>query len=147
MQSFALNHERLACLYALLGKFENAVAEETKARVLSGGEPEDVIAGMNRVRQAAVSGGARGYWSAELKLSEEPRQPPKGYSLPYRRAMVYAHLGKADEALANLQRAYHDRETQMTELAVEPSFDALRDGPRFIQLEQRIGLATGTVVH
>jgi tetratricopeptide (TPR) repeat protein len=145
--NFAVNHERLACLYALLGKFEEAVAEETKARVLSGEEPNAVVASINRLRQAIVAGGARGYWSAELKLSEGPRQPPEGYSLPYGRAMVYAHLGKTNEALANLERAYLDLETQMTELAVEPNFDALRADPRFIELERRIGLGTAVVVH
>ncbi len=145
--NFALNHERLACLYALLGKFEDAAAEETKARVLSGEEPAAVVAEMNRVRQAVAAHGAHGYWSAELQLSEQPRQPPEGYSLPYGRAMVYAHLGQADEALANLERAYQDRETQMTELAVEPNFDALRVNPRFVELERRIGLPTGAVVH
>ena len=145
--NFALNHQRLACLYALLGKFEDAVAEETKARVLSGAKAEDVVASMSQVRQAVVAAGAMGYWSAELKLSEGPMQPPEGYSLPYGRAMVYAHLGKIDEALANLERAYLDRETQMTELAVEPNFDALRADPRFIDLGRRIGLGTGTVAH
>ncbi|MBV9267332.1 MAG: winged helix-turn-helix domain-containing protein [Acidobacteriaceae bacterium] len=145
--NFAVNHQRLACLYALLGKFEDAVAEETKARVLSGEKAEDVVAGMNRVRQAAAAAGATGYWSAELKLSEEPRQPPEGYSLPYGRAMVYAHLGKTQEALANLERAYRDRETQMTELAVEPNFDALRADSRFIELERRMGLVSEAVVH
>ncbi|MBV9301787.1 MAG: winged helix-turn-helix domain-containing protein [Acidobacteriaceae bacterium] len=140
--NFPVNRERLACLYALLGKFEDAIAEETKARVLSGEKAEDVVAGMNRVRQAVVARGAVGYWSAELELSEGPQQPPEGYSLPYGRAMVYAHLGKTHEALADLERAYLDREAQITELAVEPNFDALRGDPCFIELERRIGLET-----
>ena len=144
--NFAVNHQRLACLYALLGNFDDAIAEETKARVLSGEEPENAVANMNRVRQAVLARGAKGYWSAELKLSEAPRQPPEGYALPYGRAMVYAHLGQTNEALANLERAYLARETQMTELAVEPNFDALRGDPRFVELERQIGLGTETVV-
>ncbi|MBV8811876.1 MAG: winged helix-turn-helix domain-containing protein [Acidobacteriaceae bacterium] len=142
--NFAMNHQRLACLYALLGKFEDAIEEETKTRVLSGERAEDVVASMKKLRQAVVAAGITGYWTVELQLCEEK---PEAYSYPYGRAMVYAHLGRRTEALANLERAYLDRDEQMTEIAVEPNFDALRADPRFIQLERRIGLGTVGVVH
>ena len=138
--NFALNHERLAQLYALLGRYDEAAEEETNARVLSGEKPQEVVAKMTALRQAAASRGANGYWQTELLLSNEAEQPPEGYSRPFGLAMIYAHLGKNEEALSNLESAYNSRDTQMTELAVEPNFDAVRADPRFTDLERRVGL-------
>ncbi|MGA8026435.1 MAG: winged helix-turn-helix domain-containing protein [Bryobacteraceae bacterium] len=138
--NFALNHERVAQLNALLGKFDPAITEETNARLLSGEKPQDVVADMSTLRRAVAAQGPRGYWETELHLLAGEQQPPEAYSRPFGLAIVYAHLGQTDKALVNLEIAYRERDTQITELAVEPQFDALRTDPRFADLERRIGI-------
>jgi TolB-like protein len=138
--NFALNHQRLAQLYALLAKYENAIAEETKARMLAGEKPQWVLTKMDIVRRAVTARGAKGYWEAELELSREGQSPPESYSRPFGLAMIYSHLEDKDRAFANLEIACAERDTQMTEIAIEPHFDPLRSDPRFADLERRVGI-------
>ena len=137
---FPLNHERSAQLYAILGRYEEAIAEETTARVLVGEKQQDVLAKMNTVRRALAAKGERGYWEEQLRLAQDPQNPPEAYVRPYGLAIIYSHLGEKARAFENLENALAERDTQMTELAIEPQFDALRSDPRFVELERRIGL-------
>lgn len=137
--NFALNHERLAQLYALLGKYEDAIGEETKARLLAGEKPQEVLAKMNRLRQVFTIKGAQGYWEEQLRLSREKINPPEGYDRPFGNAILHAYLGDKDSALADLEIAYRQRDTQITELGIDPQFDSLRTDPRFTDLERRVG--------
>ena len=59
---------------------------------------------------------------------------------PYNIALVYNGLGKRDEALAWLERAYAQRASGIVFLKVEPKWNDLRDDPRFQDLLRRIGL-------
>ena len=138
--NFAVNHERLAQLYALLARFDDAIAEETKARMLAGEKPQSVLEKMNLLRGALATRGAQGYWEGELRLALGEPNPPEAYVRPYGLAMIYGRLGDKDKAFANLEIAYGDRDTQMTELAIEPQFDPLRSDPRFVSLLQRMGI-------
>ena len=138
--SFALNHERLAHLYAMLGKFDEAIAEEGKARGLSGESSAAISEKMERLGQASRSNGAQGYWKAELELSKNAQNPPEAYTGPLGLAIIYCHLGNKESAFANLEAAYDQRDEEITNLAVEPQFDLLRSDPRFGDLEKRIGL-------
>jgi tetratricopeptide (TPR) repeat protein len=54
-------------------------------------------------------------------------------------ATVYASLGEKENALQWLERAYQDRSTNLSFLAQDPSFDALREDSRFAALVARIG--------
>lgn len=136
--NFALNHERLAQLYALLGKYPEAIAEETKARMLAGENLENVLAKMDGLRRATT--GAQGYWKGELQLSQAQPNPPEFYARAYGRAIIYSHLGDKDQAFSNLEIAFEQHDTQITELGVEPQFDPLRSDPRFRDLEKRMGI-------
>jgi DNA-binding winged helix-turn-helix (wHTH) protein/TolB-like protein/tetratricopeptide (TPR) repeat protein len=53
-------------------------------------------------------------------------------------ATVCASLGDHDAALQWLERAFVDRSTNIPMLPFDPSFDAMRDDPRFIALVERI---------
>lgn len=139
--NFALNHERLAQLYASLNKYGEAIAEESKARLMSGENPREVLAKMARLRRAFTNNGALGYWKQQLELLREKPNPPEDYDRPFGLAMVYAQLDEKDKAISNLEIAYQQRDPQMTELAVDPQFDTLRTDPRFIDLERRVGIA------
>jgi tetratricopeptide (TPR) repeat protein len=138
--NFPLNHERLAQLCAILGRYDQAVAEETKARLLTGEKPQDVLAKMNTLQRELATKGERGYWEEQLQLAREPQNPPESYVRPYGLAIIYAHLGEKVKAFENLETALAERDTQITELAIEPQFDALRSDGHFADLERRIGL-------
>ena len=55
-------------------------------------------------------------------------------------AEAYVRLGKKDEALRWLQRAYSDHNAAMAFLNVEPFWDPLRSDARFKDLVRRVGL-------
>jgi TolB-like protein/Tfp pilus assembly protein PilF len=139
--NFPLNHERLAQLYAILGKYDQAIIEETKARLLVGEKPQDVHAKMNTLRQRLATKGERGYWEGQLQFARDQQNPPEAYDRPYGLAIIYAHLAEKEKAFENLENALAERDTQISELAIEPQFDALRSDARFAALERRIGLS------
>ena len=139
--NFPLNHERLAQLYAILGKYEEAITEETKARLLAGEKRQDVLAKMSALQRELTAKGERGYWEEQLQLARDRQSPPEAYFRPYGLAIIYAHLGEKGKAFENLENALAERDTQMTELAIEPQFDVLRSDARFAELERRIGLS------
>ena len=57
-------------------------------------------------------------------------------------AQAYAGLGRKDQALAALEKAYEERSEphSMTYTAVDPHFDSLRSDPRFDAFLRRAGL-------
>jgi len=138
--NFPLNHERLAQLYAILGRYDEAVTEETKARLLVGEKPQDVLAKMSTLQRELATNGERGYWKQQLQFAQDRQNPPEAYARPYGLAIIYAHLEENAKAFENLEHALAERDTQITELAIEPQFDPLRSDPRFADLERRIGL-------
>ena len=138
--NFPLNHERLAQLCAILGRYDDAIAEETKARLLVGENPQDVLAKMDTLKRELATKGERGYWEEQLQFARDQQNPPEAYVRPYGLAIIYAHLGEKTKAFENLENAFAERDTQITELAIEPQFDPLRSDARFADLERRIAL-------
>jgi TolB-like protein/DNA-binding winged helix-turn-helix (wHTH) protein len=138
--NFPLNHERLAQLCAILGRYDDAIAEETKARLLVGENPQDVLAKMDTLKRELATKGERGYWEEQLQFARDQQNPPEAYVGPYGLAIIYAHLGEKTKAFEKLENAFAERDTQITELAIEPQFDPLRSDARFADLERRIAL-------
>ncbi len=56
----------------------------------------------------------------------------------YRLALVYAAVGKADEAIANLEKCLEERDDRMIWIKVEPEFRELRNDPRFVRLTEQM---------
>ena len=56
-------------------------------------------------------------------------------------ARIYAQLGDKTRAFAALDRAWEVRDSNLTELSVDPYLDPLRADPRYTVLERRLGLA------
>ena len=137
---FAIDHERLAQLLAFLGKFEDAIAEDTRARLLSGEEENSALQKEAALRHALATSGSPGYWKQLLEFTQLPVNPPETYNSPFGTAILYAQLGEKSKALDSLEKAYEQRTLSMTELAIEPSFDAIRPDPRFQSLLHRTGL-------
>ena len=64
----------------------------------------------------------------------------RGYVDPYLLAMFHAVLGHTDEALDALEIAFVEHSALRIYLNVDPTFDALRDHPRFARLIERLDL-------
>ena len=119
---FAINHERLAQLYAFQGRFSDAIAQDTKARVFSGEDPKSALQKEAALRHALMAGGPLGYWTKLLEFSQKTNNPPESYQSPFGAAILYSHLGEKAKAFDSLEDAYKQRSVAMTELAVEPAF-------------------------
>ena len=63
------------------------------------------------------------------------------YVPPYPVATIYAALGEKEEALAQLEKAYDERDAWMDYLAIDPRLDGLRSDARFTNLLRRMNLA------
>jgi TolB-like protein/DNA-binding winged helix-turn-helix (wHTH) protein/Tfp pilus assembly protein PilF len=73
---------------------------------------------------------------------EELRQLDRRHPVdPGAFAWAYIGMGKKDETLAWLDKAYARHSNIMNTLKVEPGWDPLRNDPRFQSLERRVGLA------
>ena len=137
---FAIDHERLAQLHAFMGRFDQAIAEDTKARLLSGENEKSALAKEAELRRAWTTQGAPGYWKALVELSQTAENPPEAYNSPFGTAILYAQLGDKARALNALEQAYEQRSLAMTEINIEPAFDPIRGEPRFKALLQRVRL-------
>jgi TolB-like protein/DNA-binding winged helix-turn-helix (wHTH) protein len=138
---FVINHERLAHLSTYAGRFEEAIAEETKARLLGGEDPRAVAMKEEALRRALADGGPYGYWEKVLEFSQMKENPPEAYATAYGVAIIYARLDEKKKAIDSLEGAYARRELAMTEIGIEPAFDGLRPDPRFTELLRKVGLA------
>jgi len=61
------------------------------------------------------------------------------YVSPAELSILYAALGDRENAFASLEKAFTERDFQLTSLKVEPGYDPLRDDPRFQDLMRRVG--------
>lgn len=137
---FAIDHERLAQLHAFMGRFEDAISEDTKARLLSGEDQKSVLQKEAALRHAWITGGAQGYWKKLMEFTQMPDNPPEMYGSPFGAAILYVQVGEKSKALDALEKAYEQRSLAMTELPIEPALDLLRPEPRFQELLRRVGL-------
>jgi len=77
----------------------------------------------------------RGAEAAELL-----RKNPSAYISPYSVAASYAIGNDADHAMSYLEKSADLREPVLVSLKVDRAFDSIRQDPRFISLERRLGL-------
>lgn len=123
----------LGMTYIKLGRLSEGVAELEAARRLDSGP---------RVMAAlGCAYGLAGRRSEALEMMGElERLSKERYISPFHRALVYAGLGKRDEAFALLDDTYNEHSDSIVILGVYPWVDSLRSDPRFPKLLQRIGL-------
>src|SRR5437016_4708246 len=131
--NFPTTHNGLGRAYEAKGMYDQAVAE-----YLAFSRP-NISPAERLARQEAYT---RSGWKAFLQIgvSNLLERSKKGYVRSYSIASSYARLGQKDEAFVWLEKAYQDRDWQMTELDVRPEMDSLRSDPRFAELVRKIGL-------
>jgi uncharacterized protein HemY len=77
---------------------------------------------------------------AESYLEEAARPAGPGYASPYLMASAYALLDENEHALEYLEKSATDHEPQILYLKYAPEFTEIREDPRYIALERRVGL-------
>ena len=79
--------------------------------------------------------------SAEVILETIEDKSGREYVPSYEVAKVHLALGRPDDALRWLERAYSERSHSMAFLAVDPQLQSLRADPRFRSLVDRVDAA------
>jgi TolB-like protein/DNA-binding winged helix-turn-helix (wHTH) protein/Tfp pilus assembly protein PilF len=77
--------------------------------------------------------------SARAMIEELKQESHTTYVPAYFIAAIYGALGEKDQAFAWLQRAYDERDPQITYLILDPFMDPLRSDPRFDDLVRKVG--------
>jgi tetratricopeptide (TPR) repeat protein len=119
--------------FAQNGMYKEAVAEQQNVLTLSGNP--DLVAAIGEAYRNSGYPGVLQVWLEGLKQLSK-----RGYVSAYNMAEIYARLEQKEEALASLERAYNERDSNLTCLKVEPAFDSIRSDPRFQRLLQRLAM-------
>jgi len=122
----------LAEAFERLQRFDQAIAMYSKSRELTArGTPEPPPPG--HVRDVKT------YWSWMRAVLQ--KDSAKTSVSPLDLAKVSAELGEKDHAFALLSEAVKERAGELAFLRVSPSWDSLRDDPRFQDLLRTVGLS------
>lgn len=85
--------------------------------------------------------------AAAALLGEMQARAAHGYFPATRLALAYQGMGRTEDALAALERAYAERDLYLTFLLVDDRLAGLRDEPRFLALAARLRLPAGDARH
>ncbi len=124
-------HFLLGEIYAEKGAFADSIAEFSRA----GSRPQ----ALSHLANAYARSG-----QVDVALAIIPRleDTVKNEGIGrYEIALVYAGLGKKDEAFKWLEEAYKTHDNGLTYLKIEPCLAPLRSDPRFDDLLSRVGLS------
>ena len=126
-------HEWLGLAYEQQGRSQQAIDEFQKAISLSNGV--DGLGSLGHVY--AMSGKTE----EAQKILQKIDEMNKGlYVSPYQKAVIYAALGKTNQALAEIGNAYNQRSLSPTALRFDPRLNELRPDPRFQDFLRRSGM-------
>ena len=126
-------HEWLGLAYEQQGRRPQAIEEFQKAISLSQGI--DGVGALGHVY--AVSGRLGEAESTLRKLDEFSKHI---YVSPYQKAVIYAGLGKKEEALKFLEKAFGERSLLPASLRFDPRLNELRGDPRFQDFIRQTGV-------
>lgn len=121
----------LGDVYAEKGRYAEAIGEFLK----SGNGPDSLGHLGNAYARAGQVGAAR---TTIAQLQEHVQKNGVGR---YEIALVYAGLGKKQEAFKWLEEAYDAHDVGLLYLKIDPCLDPLRSDPRFDNLMRRVGLS------
>ncbi len=130
----------LGTAYQESGAYEEAIREFERSVEISQGNYSLYI---GLLGGALARAGRRA--DAERVLTELVERAAREYVPPYDKALVLAPLGRTDEALDALERAYEERNSLLWFRIHLPIFEPLRSTPRFKALAER--LARSAPIH
>ena len=113
------------------GRYEESLAE-IKA----------YYAGDRELEEALTQGYAElGYQGAMRRAADlQAARGRSTYVLPCDVAALYMMAGEQTQALAWLEKAFDERDPNLPYINVDPTFDGVRDDPRFQDLLRRMNL-------
>jgi TolB-like protein/Tfp pilus assembly protein PilF len=127
-------HTYLARIEEKKGRLPVAIARLENARHLEGATPE-VLSALGRLY--ALAGKNE---EAKKIISQLQEQATRRWVAGYDIAVIYAALGKKDQAFHFLDKEYAEGFWYLNFLKVDPELDSLRSDPRFSELLSRVGL-------
>jgi len=131
--NFENAHESLAYAYANQGMYEQSI-QEIEWLAISDGE-RDLAEAM---KLAYAHGGYKA--ALQSRLNHYKNRRSAGAHVNYwDEALTYTQLGHKDLALEALEKACAERE-DLTDLAVNPSWDSIHSDPRFQGILRHVGL-------
>jgi DNA-binding winged helix-turn-helix (wHTH) protein/TolB-like protein/Flp pilus assembly protein TadD len=129
--NFIEAHWGLGLAYLQKGEFNQSIAELEKARELSHDRQDVFLSGLgNAYARAGNTAKAMGILAQLEGLNVSP----------YYLAEVYVGLGEKEKALAALEAAAQARSSWIAAVKADPSWDPLRNEPRFQKILMSIGL-------
>lgn len=124
--NYPLAHSSLAWVYQVQGNYAESVEEVAKMYEVTDRKDYATLA-----RESYLRDGWQGYLRAMTERQPDLRA--------YTKATHYTALSEKDRAFAELDRAYQNRESNISRLKVDPRLDPLRDDPRFEELLKKVG--------
>lgn len=140
---FERAYYRLIEAYEQMGRYDEAIAQWQA--LVNLGKDEKARSERRLFLETIQAGDAKTnpktYWQNQLEAREqEARRPGNNPISPYIKASFYAMLGRKEDALVMLRRAYDIRDESLIKLAVNPRFASLRSHKEFNNLVNLIGL-------
>jgi tetratricopeptide (TPR) repeat protein len=133
---FLSPHNYLALIYLSQGNWPQYLAESRKSAILLQNDHRLAIVAAGE--KGFAQGGSRGMLLAILK--EQQTQYADGQERAYKLAQTSALLGNKKQALDDLQNSYLKRDTDLTQLRIDPTLSTLHDEPRFREILAQVGL-------
>ena len=124
--------ETLGLIYEQQGRTDEALAEFQAAAALSHGAH-----GLGSLGDIYAEEGRGGDTQKVLRLLAE--QSRHDYVSPYDTALVFAGLGRNDQALECLKKAYAEQSLSAPFLRFDPRLARVREEPRFREFVRDIG--------
>jgi len=126
-------HYELVRSYLAQGREKESMEEFVEMFRLEGDERLATVA-----RIAFAKGGNRGL--QEWRLAQVKQMAQSGYVSSMEMAFAYARLGRDDDAILWLGKAYNDHVPGLVRIQRELDLNRLHHDPRFLALVKRIGL-------
>jgi serine/threonine protein kinase/Tfp pilus assembly protein PilF len=132
---YPLAHNFLADIYLAEQLYDNAIAEYQAALSIT----ENMVYALGGLGASYALAGQTD--EAVNILHQLDKLKENQYISQFSRASIHMGLGNRDKTLEHLVGAYQNRESQIALLNVIPTFKALNDEKKYIELLERVGFA------